>query len=267
MEPDNIDTQQPKTKRTLVFTSIFLVFGFIAVLLTLQKLGTKQHVELQAANGSATISVLPASVTLPPDGTMQIWITADKPVAFVKTIVTFDPAKLALTDDPILSTDKLSRVILKRSKTEANTDGTFVFVVGLDPNQRTSPPTGTFQLAALTFTKKASEPNAETTVAISTSESSVVDNAAIPFTVSGVSSSVRINPLSTSQSPTGQPTPTPGKNLSDMDGNATVDIVDYTLFMQYWWETNLSKADINHDGKINAIDYTIFMNGWYEYHQ
>lgn len=274
MEPNN----QPKTNRTFVLTSILLVLGFIAALLILKQLGTKQHVTLQATNGSATISVLPASITLPPNSPMQVWVTADKPVAFVRATVTFDPTKLALIENPLLSTDKLSRVIQQSNMTDANSGGKYIFVLGLDPSQRGNPPTGTFQLATLKFTKKTSQPNVETTVAISSPESSIVDSAAVPCTITANSSTVRINPVSATPNPTvspsstptlapGQPTPTAGAaNPSNMDGNTTVDIIDYTLFMQYWWETNIQKADLNHDGKIDAIDYTIFMNGWYEYH-
>lgn len=51
---------------------------------------------------------------------------------------------------------------------------------------------------------------------------------------------------------------------ADFDGNGTVNIIDFVLYMNYWWVNNLSKADFNTDGKINAIDYTIFMNYWHD---
>ncbi len=54
--------------------------------------------------------------------------------------------------------------------------------------------------------------------------------------------------------------PIPG----DFNGDKHINIIDFVLFMNYWWMNNLEKADFNHDGKINAIDYTIFMNMWNE---
>lgn len=268
---------RPK-KTSLLLTAVFLVFGLVSAYFIVKNTLTSQRITSQAAAGTATLSVLPQSVTLPPNATMQVWISADKPVAFVRTSVTFDPSKLALSEDPTLSTDKLSRVILQKSRAEANTNGAYTFVLGLDPNQRTNPPTGTFQLATLTFTKKTSEPNTTTTVDISAAESSVIDNAAVPLTVTDGSSSVRINPLSSTPSPTtnpsptktptlapGQPTPTPGINPADLDGNGIVNVVDYTIFMQYWHEKNISKGDFNNDGKITVVDYTLFMNSWYDY--
>lgn len=71
--------------------------------------------------------------------------------------------------------------------------------------------------------------------------------------------------------PTPLPTPTPTgttnarKSAADFDNNGSVNIIDFTLFMQYWWSNNLQKGDLNHDGKLSVIDYTAFMNYWYEY--
>jgi len=50
--------------------------------------------------------------------------------------------------------------------------------------------------------------------------------------------------------------------VGDLTGDGKVTIVDYTLFMNYWFLKNIEKGDLNHDGKIGVIDYTIFMNAW-----
>lgn len=53
--------------------------------------------------------------------------------------------------------------------------------------------------------------------------------------------------------------------IGDLDGNGSVNIIDFTLYMSYWFLNNIEKADLNDDGKKSVIDYTIFMNSWYEY--
>lgn len=53
--------------------------------------------------------------------------------------------------------------------------------------------------------------------------------------------------------------------VADLDGNGVVNVIDFTLLMNYWLWNNLEKIDFNKDGKISVIDYTIFMNSWYDY--
>ncbi len=66
----------------------------------------------------------------------------------------------------------------------------------------------------------------------------------------------------------GTPTTTPTGTQIDGDftGDGKVNIVDFVLFMNYWFFNDL-KGDLNGDGKLSAIDYTVFMNYWYSYNQ
>lgn len=66
------------------------------------------------------------------------------------------------------------------------------------------------------------------------------------------------------QSLTPTPTTAPNQYTADYTGDGKVGIVDFVLFMNYWWMVDLEKADLNNDGKINAIDYTIVLNEWYD---
>lgn len=47
------------------------------------------------------------------------------------------------------------------------------------------------------------------------------------------------------------------------DGKIT--IIDFVLFMNYWFTNNTAKGDLNGDGKLSATDYTVFMNVWHNY--
>lgn len=53
--------------------------------------------------------------------------------------------------------------------------------------------------------------------------------------------------------------------VADLDDNDKVNIIDFTLLMNYWFQNDITKIDFNSDGKISVIDYTIFMNSWYDY--
>lgn len=68
--------------------------------------------------------------------------------------------------------------------------------------------------------------------------------------------------------PTATPTPTatPGAIPGDFNNDGKVNLLDYVLFMNYWFFKS-PEGDLNGDGKVNVIDYTIFMNYWYSYNQ
>lgn len=72
--------------------------------------------------------------------------------------------------------------------------------------------------------------------------------------------------LDTSVTSTTTPSPTsaPTYSEADMNTDGKITIVDYTLFMNYWFAKDIARSDLNKDGKISAIDYTIFMNAWNE---
>lgn len=75
---------------------------------------------------------------------------------------------------------------------------------------------------------------------------------------------IPIPTLIPSSTPTQTPIPTPTQNIADLDNNGKVTIIDYVLFMQYWWLNTIDKGDLNGDGKLSVIDYTVFMNGWHQ---
>lgn len=64
------------------------------------------------------------------------------------------------------------------------------------------------------------------------------------------------------QTDTGTPPPSPTFSVADLNGDGTVSVVDYTLFMTYWYGKIVNKGDLNEDGQLNTVDYTIFMNEW-----
>lgn len=65
--------------------------------------------------------------------------------------------------------------------------------------------------------------------------------------------------------PTSALSPTTTPNPLDFDNDTKITIIDFTLYMNYWFFHTINKADLNRDGKISVIDFTIFMNAWYDF--
>ncbi len=66
-----------------------------------------------------------------------------------------------------------------------------------------------------------------------------------------------------SPTPTNSPTPspTPFTKVGDINGDGSVNILDYTLLANAFG-TNNSASDLNHDGIVNILDYTILSNNF-----
>jgi len=183
---------------------LFLVIGIVITVATLHP----QQVTTRAVVHQAKVSVLPATLSLPPNGTLQVWATTDSPLAFINVEVTFDPAVIKLTAEVDLSTAAWGRVIRQTTMATANTTGKMTLVIGLDPTHVQTPPTGTFQLATLSFGANTTASNATTTVAITSASSQLVAVDTTVFAVTVLGSAVTVNPLPT-PTPTVAVTPTP----------------------------------------------------------
>ena len=183
---------------------LFLVIGIVVTVATLHP----QQVTTRAVVHQAKVSVLPATLSLPPNGALQIWATTDSPLAFVNVEVTFNPAVVKLTQEVALTTSAWGRVIQQTTMATANTTGKLTLVVGLDPTHVQTPPTGTFQLATLSFGANTTASNATTTVTITSASSQLVAVDTTVFAVTTAGSSIIVNPLPT-PTPTVAVTPTP----------------------------------------------------------
>lgn len=192
---------------SLTLTNIFIFFVFIACVVIAQSVATNQFKRLKAANGTAKVSILPASTTLTSSVSTQVWVTSDKPVAFSHVTVKFDQTKLALDAEPSFSSTVLNQIVMKTTVLDANATGVFTFALGIDPAQRTNPPSGTFQLATLKFKSKTAAANVATSVSVDSTAIDVVDISAVKFSVTTQASTITINPLAATATviPTARP--------------------------------------------------------------
>lgn len=212
-----------KYKRQTNLKQYFIVSGLlimIAVTMYFANFLIQRSVQYRAgaAAGNAEIYFEPSSVSLPPNTTVNVWVTTDKPMAFARVEFTFDPTRLMLTKEIVLATPALKRIKTLSTMAEANTSGKVVIVAGLDPTTFSTAPTGSFKLATLALASKVTTSNIQTTLAMITTSLQLVDTTATPFTLKTTPATLTLNPLD-SPTPTPTPIPTP---LPTLDPNTDV---------------------------------------------
>jgi hypothetical protein len=181
-----------------IAVGIFLLVGIGVTIATLRP----PHIRTRAVTRQAKVSLLPATLSLPPTGTLQLWATTDSALVFVNVEVTFDPAVVKLASEAALTTSSWGRVIKQTPMATANTTGKIDLVIGLDPTLKSATPSGTFQLATLQFGANTTASNATTSVGFTTASMQLVAADTTVFAVTTAGSTVVVNPTLT-------PTPTP----------------------------------------------------------
>lgn len=189
-----------------------LIFLFITGILLLRQVKQEQRIDTKAAAGLASVAVLPASSSVPPEQLYQVWVTADKGVAFAHIELTFDKTTLMLSSDPDYSMSPLKTIMSGYATTtavQANSTGIMDVVVALSPTDAASPPMGTFQVAAFKMTAANTTPNVIRQLSVSTTVSYIVAKDESVFTLSASGSTITVNPAT--PTPTRTPTLTPTK--------------------------------------------------------
>lgn len=61
-----------------------------------------------------------------------------------------------------------------------------------------------------------------------------------------------------------EPDPCDGKNVSDLNCDGKVNLVDFSIMLFYWQQRNPAnaRADINTDGIVNIVDFSILLFHW-----
>lgn len=185
---------------------VFLVSGFFISQATLKQ----KSLRVKAGTNTVKISIQPATSTMPPNTTYQLWATADNPVAFATVKIVFDPAKVKMIGEISTSPSPLTRVVKQTAMSEANTTGIINLSLALDPTKKSTPPTGTFELATIPMGVNTTTQNISTTLHLDSSVMQVVNPDATLFTITAVDSVIALNPPATpTPTPTTKPTPTP----------------------------------------------------------
>lgn len=203
-------TQKSQVSWYLSFVILFVV-GFVVA----HEIQRPTTTETHAGSNTVTLSLQPTNLIMPPKGIVQLWVTgATSAVAFVDAELSFDYTKVQLTQEisVIPISTKLTRVLKVTSMADANKYGKVSVIVALDPSMRSNPPSGTFELATLSFTPLGKS-NALTSVSVNTTTSQVVNKDTTLFSLRNTdtsTSSIVLYPTPTpSPSPSLTPTATP----------------------------------------------------------
>lgn len=238
-----------KRRPTFIFRqflglSLVLIMASVTYFVANNLIKRQFNYSASAAAGTANLFFEPTSLTLPPNGKVNLWVTSDKPVGFVAVDVTFDKAKVQLAQEITLTNSVLTRKIKVSSMAEANTSGKLTVVLGIDPTAKASAPAGNFAFASVTF-KPMVTTNLTTGLSYTLSASQLVDLNAIPFTLSSSAGSLVLNPpASPTPTPTSTPTPTtPQANSSPVI--TTISLADATAGSWIRYKQSLSGYDAN----------------------
>lgn len=183
----------------------------IAVFIVAALIQSNQIIGTQASTHQATLSFQLTDWQVPPESTFGVWVNSDSPVAFSDTELSFNPKLVKMTQE-VSFTDKLTRKIKVTSMSEANTTGKISIVVGLDPANIASPPSGAFEIANVAFDANTSMQNATSSVNFETTGMQMVSTDQSVFSLTATGLNLTVNPIPTpspSGTPSATPTPTP----------------------------------------------------------
>ena len=265
---------------------LLLAIPIIASFLLAKEIQYRQSLNSHANLHQASVAFQLQSWTLPPENNFDVWVTSDSTVSFVNINISYNPSLVKLTHE-ITTTGGLTRIIKVSSMADANLTGSISIVLGLDPSLISSPPSGTFQVASLTFNTNTPDPNVAATISFNTSQMQFVSTDESEFQLSATNLSLVLNPVVTPS-----PTPTTGSTSSPTPTSAATNVPTATAtataiptatptIVPTTSPTNSStsgsgntsgssgssgssgttakKGDINGDGKVNITDLSMLL--------
>lgn len=241
------------TKEEGIYAAIIL-FLVIGSLLT-QASRQKQGVPARAGTNTARISLQPQTGVMPPDTIVQIWETAQNPVAFTSIKIIFDPAHVKLTGEILTGTSPLTQILKQTPMSEANTTGIINLSLGLDPAKRATPATGTFQLATIALTTNTATKNLSTLLHLDPDGMQVINPDLSLFTVTTVDSTLILNPMPTATPMPMHPDTTPPvvTIASPTDGSAVPAKGNLSIQVDASDESSISNITVALDGVTGKI--------------
>ncbi len=240
----------------ILFAILIMIVGLGVGLIFMQN---SQDIRSKASNTGSTLALSPASKQATVEETFSVGATIntnDDTVAAAELHLTYDPTAIQI----LSFTPQTGLVVLTP---ETHTNGSIAVTLGVPPTNpfKGSEIIGTWTVKTLANKQSSIAFTSATQVAALGKSTNTLASATGSTITTGI---VTATPaLGVTPSPTPNPTP----NIADLNNSGTVTVIDYVLFMEYWWLNNIEKGDLNGDGKISVIDYTGFMNAWDEYYK
>lgn len=270
--------------KRLIISVALSVFLIVAVFLTVYLLKQRQELRREAAAGPASLSLLPASGEYNPEETFSINIFLDdggKKVAGADVSLTFDSEKLSveavtpgsLFDDPDTANDE--QIVLKN---EVVGNKILLSLGSIDPQTGASYFAGSGVYGTVRFLakelggasviidetpySKVAEVGGEDILGETSDGSYTIAAAPTPTPTPTPSPTPTPTPTvgpTPTITPTPTPTPTPGPVSGDLNGDGEVNILDFSIFVDYYQEGNL-EGDLNDDDNLDILDFSLFVS-------
>ena len=183
---------------------LLLAIPIIVSFFIFKEVQKRQSISTGALTHQASIGFQVESWVLPPESSFDIWVNSDSIVDFSDVEVTFDPNIIKLTGEVYLY-PSLTRIIKVTPMSEANTTGRISIVLGLDPSQISSPPSGNFRLAKLSINTKTTS-YLNTVLGFNNANIHIVSGDQSVFSTTTTGLTLILNPTPT---PASTPVPTP----------------------------------------------------------
>lgn len=298
---DNVSTYDfdgvlPKLKLPKNSTTRILILLFIVLVLPLSIYLANRAVNYRskAAATPATISVLPATSTIPFERDYSVMVdAADNVIGFARVEIVFDNSKLMLENIGLsiasecgaaATTEwRLCTTVQSTSIAQANTSGKVVFVLGLTPDDKAAGlgPKGIFEFMTLSFFSKSttnndlvSLPSNNLTTGIQlvnlNSESIPVTMQVANITLNPVVATATSTPtplptatLTPTPLPTNTPTPVPTATLTPVPPTSTATPIPtsgVTSSPTAVPTGTVAQGDADGDGDVDLIDYSILFS-------
>ncbi|CAN5331203.1 hypothetical protein BH10PAT1_BH10PAT1_0140 [soil metagenome] len=187
------------SKRKKLISVAIIVFAIpLTVYFTIQ--GIKYFSRASANPVNLTFSQNPFLVNPNTPSSVNLVLDAGtNKIGFTEVEFTFDKTKINMTSE-ISTTTSLKKIIKQTTMAEANSTGIITLVLGLDPVDIASPPTGAINLASLSFK---SISNGSSNLTFNPTNIQIVDMSANALTVNSTNSVA--NPPTSLPSPTESP--------------------------------------------------------------
>lgn len=284
-----------------------LAFSIIFILILIASIFAAQQIVRyfsKAGDGDVEIFFTPSSTILPPEKTITVFMdTKGTAISFARIVFTFDKNKIKIKSEPQIdfneqfgiSANKLDNInggiIQITSIEDANNTGTYVFVLGLSPDKRDTPPSGVIALASFVFEPITTSQNESDQISFTDGDIQIVSDQTVELSYDLISTNLSLNPVQATDTPTAtaistsSPTATadstatatatatstttsaptePPVSDGDIDGNGTVNIVDIGMVVDNYGQgvEAGSQFDPSGDGFVNIVDIGIIVDNY-----
>lgn len=189
--------------------SLLVLIG--GLLVTLGLIRSPMFRGLFAASYTAQLSFQPSSLEIKTNTNVPVDVHLDPggaQVGFARVLINFNPSLVQLASEADLSSSPLNQHIQQTSVAQANSSGVLELVLGLKPENRSTPMIAKSKIATLNFTTKSTNNNINAVLDFLKPEMQIVDMSEVATQIGSTSASVLINP-SVTPSPTPVVTPPP----------------------------------------------------------